>query len=327
MSIFSTYSQGENRITATFLAVLQELSLSRIDYLLGAMLEDDNFNSISFANQPSLGGKGVSDAEISSGMQLFLETKIVRNAVEEGQLIRHLERFDISNGDVVENMSSLHRRVQKLIVLTPDWETPTVITSIKDDRIAWTNFQRLDSAINQIIDDPRAVISERETFILREFQKLLSNSQLLSPEKDTVVVPAKSAWDIYQKASVYACQVNRSFQPATYIGFYYQQHIQPHLAKILEIHDNITLTRNLHEGKLGKSVNLLLDANPGLDGISQQLFILSPIKSEKTLNLPCAIKNDSTSYSGKNVAFTQSQRYVVSDQLFEAKLTSEIGNA
>ena len=315
MSIFSTYSQGENRITATFLAVLQELSLSRIDHLLGEMLEDDNFNSITFANQPSSGGTGVPDAEISSSMRILLETKIVRNRVEKDQLTQHLARFDGANS----------MRTQMLIVLTPDSTKPKVIEDCKDSRIVWTNFQGLDTSINALFDDPRAVISEREQFLLREFQELMSDSQLLSPDKDTIIVPAKNAWSIYKRASVYACQVNRSFQAAKYMGFYSEKMIQPAIAKILEIHDNVVLKPNLHEGKLGESVNSLLQADKVLTGMSQKIFILSPIDSEETLSLPNSIKNDTTSHSGKNVAFTQNQRYVESKQLFKARVTSQIG--
>lgn len=315
MSIFSTYSQGENRITATFLAVLQELSLSRIDHLLGEMLEDDNFNSITFANQPSSGGVGVPDAEISSNMHLLLETKVVCNSVTKDQLTRHLARFEEANPV----------RTQRLIVLTPDSKKPKTIESSNDNRIVWANFQGLDTSINALFADPRAVISEREQFLLREFQKLMSDSQLLNPEKDTIIVPAKKAWPIYKRASVYACQVNRSFQAATYMGFYSDKKIQPAIAKILAIHDNVMLKPNLHGGKLGESVNSLLQADKDLTGISQKIFILSPIDSEETLSLPNAIKNDTTSYTGKIVAFTQNQRYVESDQLFKVSVTSQIG--
>ena len=327
MSIFSTYSQGENRITATLLAVLQQLSLSRIDFLLGALLEDEHFSSITFANQPSSGGEGVPDAEISSGMHILLETKIERNTVNESQLIRHLKRFGAANPEIEvdKTLAGPSTRNQKLIVLTPDSTTPTAIQNIEDNRIVWANFQLLNSAIDELIDDPKAVVSEREQFMLREFQALMSNSQLLSPEKDTVIVPAKNAWAIYQNASVYSCQVNRSFQPAVYIGFYNKQQIQPTLAKILEIHDNVTLLRNMHEGELGLAVNSLLDIAPDLNGISQKIFVLSPIDSADSIQLPNAIQNDSKSYSGKTVAFTQSQRYVVSDQLNDAKFTSDIG--
>ena len=50
--LFSTYRQGENRITATLLAVLQRLSLPNIDRILQALLEDTAFSIVTFDNQP-----------------------------------------------------------------------------------------------------------------------------------------------------------------------------------------------------------------------------------------------------------------------------------
>jgi hypothetical protein len=63
-NIFSTYSTGENRITASILAVLQSLALQRTERLLGALLEQADFELIRFENQPAKGGKGVPDAII-----------------------------------------------------------------------------------------------------------------------------------------------------------------------------------------------------------------------------------------------------------------------
>lgn len=52
-NIFSTYSTGENRVTASIIAVLQSLSLSRIETLLGALLEQSEFELVRFQNQPN----------------------------------------------------------------------------------------------------------------------------------------------------------------------------------------------------------------------------------------------------------------------------------
>jgi hypothetical protein len=57
-SIFSTYSTGENRVTASFLAVLRALSLDRMQRLLGSLMEHSDFELIRFENQPSKGGAG-----------------------------------------------------------------------------------------------------------------------------------------------------------------------------------------------------------------------------------------------------------------------------
>jgi hypothetical protein len=61
-SIFSTYSTGENRVTASFLAVLRALSLDRMQRLLGNLMEQSDFELIRFENQPSKGAPGVPDA-------------------------------------------------------------------------------------------------------------------------------------------------------------------------------------------------------------------------------------------------------------------------
>ena len=51
--LFSTYRQGENRVTATFLAVLQRLSLPNIDRILQRLLweDEESYNLVSFENQ------------------------------------------------------------------------------------------------------------------------------------------------------------------------------------------------------------------------------------------------------------------------------------
>ncbi len=77
-SIFSTYSTGENRVTASFLAVLRCLSLDRMSRLLGSLLEQSEFELIHFENQPSKGGTGVPDAIIQSSVRLLLETNEMR---------------------------------------------------------------------------------------------------------------------------------------------------------------------------------------------------------------------------------------------------------
>ncbi|HYT92862.1 MAG TPA: hypothetical protein VEL76_29365, partial [Gemmataceae bacterium] len=63
--IFSTYRQGENRVTASILAVLRSLVLPRIEFILGALLGEE-FTLVSFQNQASKGGSGVPDGEITA---------------------------------------------------------------------------------------------------------------------------------------------------------------------------------------------------------------------------------------------------------------------
>ena len=75
--LFSTYSQGENRVTATFIAVLQRLSLPIMDRILGELLgeREENFNLVTFVNQPQ-GIESTPDAKIDTGHGVWFETKI-----------------------------------------------------------------------------------------------------------------------------------------------------------------------------------------------------------------------------------------------------------
>ena len=59
----------------------------------------------------------------------------------------------------------------------------------------------------------------------------------------------------------------------------------------------------------------LLDARVRQEGGSEQLFLLSPPDSPRTLTLAAPIVNTKVGTSGKPVAFVQGQRYTRSDAL------------
>src|SRR4029077_1333086 len=128
-SIFSTYSTGENRVTASILAVLRCLALPRIERILGALMEDAEFQLVRFQNQSAKGGKGIPDGEIGSSCRLLLETKLVRNALNRDQLERHLERLDSTN-----------EKDRNVLVLMPDDIRPELIAEISDERLISNSF-------------------------------------------------------------------------------------------------------------------------------------------------------------------------------------------
>lgn len=90
--LFSIYSQGENRVTATFIAMLQRLSLPNMDRILGELLgeREENFSLVSFVNQPQ-GDGSTPDAKIETGHSVWLETKITPGAVLVKQIKNHLK--------------------------------------------------------------------------------------------------------------------------------------------------------------------------------------------------------------------------------------------
>jgi len=136
-SIFSTYRAGENRVTASILAVLRCLALSRIETLLGGLLQQSEFEFVRFKNQPK-GDSSVPDAEVSSNCRILIEAKIARGAVDPEQLVNHLRGLD-----------QTHAATQILLVLTPDAVKPSVLSQIKDERVVGASFASLDELIER----------------------------------------------------------------------------------------------------------------------------------------------------------------------------------
>ena len=312
-SIFSTYSTGENRVTASFLAVLRSLSLDRMQRLIRALLEQAEFELIRFQNQQSKGGTGVPDAIIQSSIRLLVETKIVRDTVSLPQIKRHLERLDEAT-----------EATALLLVLTPDEARPMILEKLDDERVVWTSFSILDQAIDEMLEDKTEVASEREAFILRQFQKMLEEASLLKYPNDIVIVAARSAWPEYNHLHAYICQPNRSFQQVTRLGFYSKGEIHPLIPKIIASHDEVEMRRNTHQGELGKLVESLLDQGLRQEfGIFKVLMLSAP-DSPETLKLDRPIPNNKLDKSGKGTAYTMSQRYSSSDRLRAAKTTLDL---
>jgi hypothetical protein len=311
-SIFSTYRTGENRVTASILAVLRSLALHRTERLLGALMERSEFQLVSFQNQSGKGGAGVPDATITASCQLLVETKIERNAVRADQLARHLQRLDAAP-----------EAEKLLLLLTPD-DSPPPATKVDDPRLAWASFAALDQAIEELLKDPYEVISEREAFLLRELQVMLAEEGLVLPANDVVVVPARHAWREYCDFHAYVCQAKRSFQGVRRIAFYTEGAIQVAVPTILEVHDEVVFRPGAYPGALGGVVDGLVAIGAREEGHAYKVILLSPAGDPRTLKLEQPIKNDLTSQSGRTTAFTQNQRYVAEEKLRRARTTSEL---
>jgi hypothetical protein len=312
-SIFSTYSTGENRVTASILAVLQSLALPRIERLLGSLLEQSEFELVRFQNQVAQGGAGVPDAVILASVRLLIETKTERNCVRVDQIERHLRRLDEA-----QESSKI------LLVLTPDDIRPPAIDRFQDERLAWASFTAFDQAIDELLADKYEVTSEREAFLLRELQNMLAAEGLTRSDNDVVIVAARNAWPEYSQIHAYVCQPNRPFQPVSRLGFYSKGQVYPLVPKILQIQDDVQMTAGLYRGALGELVDKLVMQGLRPEGELFKVFLLSSPESPVTLVLPKPIENNLKSKAGKPTAFTMGQRYVAMDKLVNAKVTSDL---
>jgi hypothetical protein len=284
-------------------------------------MEDADFQLVRFQNQPAKGGKGIPDGEIGSSCRLLLETKLVRNALNQSQLERHLDR-----------LNSSYEKSRIVLVLTPDDVRPDLIAEINDERLIWNSFAALNQAIDEMLTGERnekEVISEREEFLLRELQKMLLAEGLFGSSKDVLVIPARRAWPLYNELHAYICQAGRAFQPVKYIAFYAGNQIYPLVPLIQgQPHDEVVFERGKNPGRLGELVNQAMDKSERAywpyKWSVHKVFLLSAPDASETAKLEQPVINDMTSGSGQRTAFTQNQRYVSLEALRKAKKTSEL---
>ena len=325
--LFSRYSQGENRVTASILAVFERISFALVERILQILCETPEQSLLTIKNQVRLGkaAESVPDGVIQASFSYLLETKVVPGTVNLKQLKSHLECLE-----AIPNAAQ-----KKLIVLTPDYEEPSVIQELSSDLVVWTNFNSLHNAIADILTMDEAwltssfsLVSEQDRFLLKELVQMFLAEGLLNngPSDSVLIIPARDAINDYLKYSVYLCQPNRSFQRVEYLGFYHEGAIDRRIAKVLFPPVNeIELTEEGLEvaretEKIGQVIaDLLQDLVGRLEkdqsqryGDTMKVFFLSShiLEDKRTIHLKQDIKNDLRNSNNRPYAFTQGQRYV-----------------
>lgn len=313
-SIFSTYTQGENRVTSSIIQVLKNLPINVVEHFLRMFSESDVKEFFHFTNQvKGVGSKP--DAGISANFNLLFETKMVPNSIQNKQLSEHLK--------LVKDNSAI------LVYLTPDQTKPKVLD---DKKVVWKSFQDLHDLITELMNEPTLILSERDQFLLRNLQDLFSESELLSKINEVTVVAARKAWPDYNDHGVYVCQAGRSFRPTPFLGFYAEGKIQKHIAKIHKRMDGFVFSDEsfdknpdlLKNPKLKEKLTKWLTANQWAKNDTLQVFDLSTIDDTETEILQNSIKNDLTNSSEQGYAYTQGQRYVLLSKLKSAKTTTDL---
>jgi hypothetical protein len=336
-SIFSQYKQGENRVTASILAVFEKISFRLVEKILQILCEDANQSLLTFENQVKT-SESVPDARIQGSFVYLIETKIVPNAFPQDhpkhQLRMHLQ--------ALREESANHKR---LFVLTPDRECPKIIDEIRADQsingtnlIRWASFDDLYEAIQEVtasndsedgeswLESDLPIVTEQERFLLRELVQMLFAERLigLDSSDSVLVVPARTAVLEYKAFAAYMCQPNRAFRPVSYIAFYHNGKINRHIAKVLEKPiEETTLTEegianipNLPAKTKQMFQELVIKMNADNTpkykdlNLPHKVFFLSASDSPDTIVLDGDITNDLTNLAGNRYAFVQGQRYV-----------------
>ena len=305
--LFSTYRQGENRVTSSMVAVFERIDLSLLESILAASSGESSLQMVSFTNQPAGKGHSVPDARISARFAYWFEIKTSRNALGQVQLAEHLSNLD-DEGE------------ERLFVITPDAQQPEVITAFGDPRVVWFSFRSLHEAIDSVAKDPAGLIPEQARFLLRELQALLVEDGLVDND------------------DVYICQDGRAFRDGlTHMGFYANAAIQAHVPCIRHREDHVMFTpdkattRKASSGTdrmLGEIIETALATGTREAGKQYQIFLLSEPEDPETVCLARPIENDTVSESGRPWAWTLGQRYVSLTGLTQAGIavTSDLAS-
>jgi len=333
--LFAKFSQGENRVTASILAVFERISFALVERILQILCGDSNIPLLEIRNQFKIkGAGGVPDGVIQASFAYWIETKIVQNAIgldhklDDGRLVNRQLKAHL---DALKTWKDAGKK--RLLVLTPDYEEPKAIASLNSDLVVWASFNDLYSAIVEITATDESWLtsnasppSEQERFLLRELVQMLFVERLVNSGKSdaVLIVPARQAIFDYREFSVYVCQSNRSFQPVEHIGFYHNGMIDRHIAKVIgQPIEEVNLTAEaIEEAELDTEVKeklrLLVTKMKNSNrrhgeeryGDTLKVFFLSPPDSPDTIKLTQDIKNDLRNQAGRPFAFVQGQRYV-----------------
>lgn len=328
--LLSSYRAGENRVTASTMAVFERIDLALVeDLLAGATESGDELRTVSFENQVTVEG-AVPDARISARFSWWFETKTERGAyASEGhgrsQLRQHAALL-------VKDIDAL------LFVLTPDAARPSWFDELDGvpeevrPRVVWLSFKSLAEQMTAAVTDMTRLLPEQTRFLLSELVSLYETDGLLTND-DTVVVAARVAWPEYQRFSAYICQPDRSFRDGlSHLGFYAQQAIQPSIAKIRAHHPNVMFTVEEAEARRAGGdeataalIETLLAEGLRTEGEAYGVLHLSGVDDAETVTLKAPVANDTTTITtGKPWAWTFGQRYTRLDSLRRAKVTSDL---
>ena len=196
--LFSTYRQGENRVTASMMAVFERIDSSVVERLLSAASGESALAIVTFANQITGKPESVPDAAVTANCRYLFEVKTTRGSTRRWQLEAHLNHLDGSFAD------------ERLFVISPDATKPSTLDELEDSRVVWLSFLALSQAIEELLSDPSTLVGEQTRFLLHELQALFAEDGLLE-HKEVVIVAAREAWAEYQRYGAYMCQPCRSF--------------------------------------------------------------------------------------------------------------------
>lgn len=131
---------------------------------------------------------------------------------------------------------------------------------------------------------------------------------------DTVIIPAREAWDFYGSSYAYICQAGRYFRDVKYMAFYAGREVKPSIAQVKGRYDNVVwnsreanrllASKDREDRKLGEVMAKGIAA--GWTHGKYQVFLLSRPEDSSHIHLENPLINPRR---GKESAFVRKQKY------------------
>lgn len=206
-SIFGEYKQPENRVTAALLHILRIGG----ECLIKEMLREDWFplpdSDIKVETQVG-NAESIPDGKLSCSFnfQLFIESKVQINAINQKQLDNHRRQISIDNGN------------DRLIYITPDSTKPKEL----GEGELWYNWKRIVDILVKYENK-----NELLNYLIEQFKLLVENLGLYDYSHDRVIIVGGAYGEnVALKYGFYACQNNRSFLSSKYLAFAHKNRIE-----------------------------------------------------------------------------------------------------
>lgn len=320
-SIFGEYKKPEDRVTAALLHVIQVGGQMVVERLFGDHFDIPS-NEINVIPQ-SYQKQSNPDGEIScdSKYNIFIESKIVPNAISETQLKGHMALTNSA-------------QCRYLIYLTPDTVKPMLLQHYM---VEWMSWETVIGKLAEFVAEGLA--SELLAYLIKQFILLVKHLVLSRKQKDSstgivsdydkdvisdydedkdqrvIIVGGSWGEDVALKYGVYLCQPYRYFKPANYISFYHQNRIK-YLFKIIGKPKESVDLRTIKE--LVKT-DYFIVKEPHYAGDPRKYFNIELVREFNP-----EIANNKISKNGTSCAFTQKQVYTTYNRIMKATKTSDL---
>ena len=306
-SIFGEYKNAEDRLTAALLQVMHYGGHPLIAYLFGDILDLPS-NDVNIIPQ-SVQNDSRPDGEIRCNCQyqIFIENKIIPNAVNDRQLANHCK---LVNPD--------DTKPQKLELLSGfvEWISWDNVSDVLEMFLSTNSNELLKFLIRQLILLIANTVKKKIKKTVKSKSQKDSHDveQILQPHETVIIVGGRWGENIASKYNFYACQENRFFLDASYIAFYHQNRIKELFRIIGKPINSIDIHTCPEISKVYFSKE-----EPNYHPQKRKLFLLEHVH---TFNPE--ISNDKVDKNGHSCAFVQRQTYTTYDRIMSATYTSEL---